>query len=184
MKQKRWTTRLLAGGLVTAALVLVAVAAGQQGSQADPLITLSYLQQQITPEILSQVDEKITAREDELEKKLSAVAEQYAKQVEDMLSGESASEPSSDGTSVYQVVNLSAGQVLTGEAACEFLLRSGTALCVSDSSPGLIDMSDGSTLANGGALKANHLYLGTIEGRGIKASTAVTVMVRGGYTIR
>ena len=65
----------------------------------------------------------------------------------------------------------------------ELLLRSGTATCVSDSSPGLVDMTDGATLANGGALKANHLYLATIEGRGVRASTAVTIMVRGEYTV-
>ena len=82
-----------------------------------------------------------------------------------------------------QVVELSAGQTLTGSTACELLLRSGTATCVSDSSPGLVDMTDGATLANGGALKANHLYLATIEGRGVHASTAVTIMVRGEYTV-
>ena len=81
------------------------------------------------------------------------------------------------------MVELSAGQTLTGSAACELLLRSGTATCVSDSSPGLVDMTDGATLANGGALKANHLYLATIEGRGVRASTAVTIMVRGEYTV-
>ena len=45
-------------------------------------------------------------------------------------------------------------------------------------------MTSGGTLANGGALTANHLYLATIEGRGVSASTAVTLMVRGNYTIQ
>ena len=40
-------------------------------------------------------------------------------------------------------------------------------------------MTAGTTLAGGGALTANHLYLATIEGRGVKASTAVTLLVRG-----
>ena len=39
-------------------------------------------------------------------------------------------------------------------------------------------------LAGGGALTANHLYLATIEGRGVKASTAVTLLVRGTYSIQ
>ena len=176
MKQKKWPLRLLSGGLVTAALIGVAVAAGQQGSQSDPLVTLSYLQQQALPQVLEDVDEKVAARQQELEDKLSAVADGYVQEVEAALSG--------TGGAVYQVVELSAGQTLTGSAACELLLRSGTAACVSDSSPGLVDMTDGSTLANGGALKANHLYLATIEGRGVKASTAVTLMVRGTYSIR
>ena len=63
-------------------------------------------------------------------------------------------------------------------------LRSGTATCVSDTSPGLVDMTAGTTLAGGGALTANHLYLATIEGRGVKASTAVTLLVRGTYSIQ
>ena len=81
-------------------------------------------------------------------------------------------------------MTLKQGQQLIAGAACEILLRSGTAVCVSDSSPGLVDMTDGSALAPGGALSANHLYLATIDGRGVKASGAVTLMVRGNYNIR
>lgn len=184
MKQKKWPLRLLSGGLVTAALVGVAVAAGQQGSQSDPLVTLSYLRQQALPQVLEDVDEKVAARQSELEDKLSAVADGYAAEVEAALSGSvGTGSGSQTGGAVYQVVELPAGQTLTGSAACELLLRSGTATCVSDSSPGLVDMTDGATLANGGALKANHLYLATIEGRGVRASTAVTIMVRGEYTV-
>ncbi|WP_130868395.1 hypothetical protein [Intestinimonas massiliensis (ex Afouda et al. 2020)] len=185
MKKKGWPVRLISGGLVTLALIGVAVAAGQQGSQSDPLITLSYLEQQVTPSILSQVDSKVAARQTELEQKLEAVTQDYVKEVESKLSSSGGtSSGSQSGSAAYEVVTLKAGQTLTGGAACEFLLRSGTATCVSDSSPGLVDMTDGSTLANGGALEANHLYLGTIEGRGVKASTAVTIMVRGSYTIK
>jgi len=186
MKKKALPVRLISGGLVTLALIGVAVAAGQQGSQSDPLITLSYLEKQVTPSILSQMDSKVSAKQTELEKKLAGVTEAYVKEVEDKLasSGGAGTGGSQTGAAAYEVVTLSAGQTLTGGAACEFLLRSGTATCVSDSSPGLVDMTDGSTLANGGALKANHLYLGTIEGRGVKASTAVTIMVRGNYTIK
>lgn len=187
MKKKALPVRLISGGLVTLALVGVAVAAGQQGSQSDPLITLSYLEKQVTPSILSQVDSKVAARQTELEKKLETVTDSYVKEVEDKLSasgGTSSGGQTGTGSAVYEVVTLSAGQTLTGGAACEFLLRSGTATCVSDSSPGLVDMTDGTTLANGGALKANHLYLGTIEGRGVRASTSVTIMVRGSYTIK
>ena len=181
MKQKKWPLRLLSGGLVTAALIGVAVAAGQQGSQSDPLVTLSYLQQQALPQVLEDVDEKVAARQQELEDKLSAVADGYVAEVEAALGTSGGGQ---SGGAVYQVVELSAGQTLTASAACEILLRSGAAACVSDSSPGLVDMTDGSTLANGGALKANHLYLATLEGRGISASTAATLMVRGTYSIQ
>ncbi|OUN22123.1 hypothetical protein B5G34_08810 [Flavonifractor sp. An82] len=180
MKQKKWPVRLISGGLMTLALVGVAVAAGQQGSKNDPLVTLSYLNDQALPAILEQVDDKVADKQTELEKKLDAVVDGYVQEVESKLNGSSGS--SSGG--VFQIVNLKAGQTVVGTAACEFLLRSGTAVCVSDSAPGLIDTTAGSTLSGGSALTANHLYLATIDGRGVKASTDVTIMVRGSYTIQ
>ncbi len=179
MKQKNWPLRLLSGGLVTAALIGVAVAAGQQGSQSDPLITLSYLNQQAIPSILEQVDDQVAAREAQLKGQLESVSDGYLQEVEDKLNGTG----TSSAGGVFQIVNLKAGQTVVGKAACEFLLRTGSGVCVSDSSPGLIDTTTGSTLAGGSALTANHLYLGTIDGRGVKATTDVTIMVRGSYTI-
>ena len=54
---------------------------------------------------------------------------------------------------------------------------------MSDSAPGLVDMTAGGTLSSGGSLVQNHLYLGTIDGRGVKATSAVTFLGRGSYTI-
>lgn len=183
MKQSKGLLRLISGGLVTLALVGVAVAAGQQGSKNDPLVTLSYLEDQAIPSILEQVDDKVADKQSELEKKLSAVVDSYVTQVEKALSSSSGS-TSTSAENVFQIVNLKAGQTVVGTAACEFLLRTGTAVCVSDTAPGLIDTTDGSSLAGGKNLTANHLYLATIDGRGVKASTDVTIMVRGGYTIQ
>ena len=180
MKQSKGLVRLISGGLVTLALVGVAVAAGQQGSKNDPLVTLSYLEDQAIPAILDQVDDKVADKQSELEQKLSAVAEGYVTEVEQALSGGG----STSAGGVFEIVSLKAGQTVVGTAACEFLLRAGTAVCVSDTAPGLIDTTSGSALAGGQNLAANHLYLATIDGRGVKASTDVTIMVRGGYTIQ
>ena len=150
----------------------MALAAGTQGSQSDPLVTLSYLTEKLTPSILAQVDQKITQREEQLETQLSGVAEGYIQQMEDALS-------QSGSGAVFTVVTLTQGQQLVGGAGCELLLRGGTGVCVSDTSPGLIDMTQGSTLANGSALSLNHLYLATVEGRGVLAQDTVTLLVRG-----
>ena len=65
------------------------------------------------------------------------------------------------------------------------MLRVGTASCVSDSSPGLIDETDASVLENGAQLARNHLYMTTIEGRCIRADAAtVKLLARGTYRIR
>lgn len=182
MKQKKWPVRLISGGLVTLALAGVAVAAGQQGTQSDPLVTISYLEQQAMPSILNQVDKTVLDKQTVLEQKLAAVVDSYVKEVESKLSSTSGGQISAGG--VFQIVDLKAGQTVVGTAACEFLLRSGTASCVSDTAPGLIDTTDGSALGGGSNLTTNHLYLATVDGRGVKAVTNVTIMVRGSYTIR
>ena len=63
MKKHTLLTKVMAGGLVTVTLLGVAFAAGQQGTQSDPLVTLSYLTQKATPEIMNQVETKLTERE-------------------------------------------------------------------------------------------------------------------------
>ena len=81
-------------------------------------------------------------------------------------------------------MTLSSGQVLKGDIGCEVMLRVGSAVCVSPSSPGLIDETSAGTLNNSGALAQNHLYMMTIENRGVKATAATTkLLVRGTYTI-
>ena len=64
------------------------------------------------------------------------------------------------------------------------MLRIGSASCVAPSDPGLVDETTGSTLANGGALVQNHLYMMTIDGRGVRAAGGtVKVLARGSYTV-
>lgn len=87
------------------------------------------------------------------------------------------------GGDAYTVVTLSAGQQLTLSAGAEVLLRSGTAACAAATDPGMVDTTGGSVLDGLSKLKENHLYIVTQGGQGLKASTAVTVMVRGGYSI-
>ena len=64
------------------------------------------------------------------------------------------------------------------------MLRVGSAVCVSPSAPGLIDETTASTLNNGGALVQNHLYMMTIEDRGVRATAGTTkVLARGSYSV-
>ena len=113
------------------------------------------------------MDQKIAARN-------SQIAQQTGGQVTS----------DSGPVSTFTVVTLSSGQVLKGDIGCEVMLRVGSAVCVSPSSPGLIDETSAGTLNNSGALAQNHLYMMTIENRGVKATAATTkLLVRGTYTI-
>lgn len=179
MKVNRWIPKLAAGTLVTVTLLGVALAAGQQGTQTDPLVTLSYLTTKATPEIMTQVDAKVTAREKALTDQLNAAISSYTKQVEDKLKG-----ASGGGTSVaFTVVDLASGQRLNAGVGCELMLRVGSATVSAGSSPALIDMTDGTGNWDGSSLVQNHLYMATIEGRSIVAKDAVKLLVRGSYTI-
>ena len=164
-KKNRWFLRAVVLLALSGILSTTISLAAEVGSEGDPLVTLSYLNDTFLNTILTKVDQKIAARN-------SQIAQQ--------LGGQSTS-----GTAAaFTVVTLSKGQVLTGDIGCEVMLRIGTASCVSPSNPGLIDETSGGTLNNSGALVQNHLYMMTIEGRGVKATAAtVKVLVRGGYTI-
>ena len=164
-KKNRWFLRAVVLLVLSGILSTTVSLAAEAGSEGDPLVTLSYLNDTFLDTILTKVDQKIAARNSQIAQELG---------------GQSAS-----GTALtFTVVTLSKGQVLTGDIGCEVMLRVGTASCVSPSSPGLIDESSASTLNNGGALVQNHLYMMTIEGRGVQATAATTkLLVRGTYTI-
>ncbi len=179
MRENKWIARLAAGTLVTVTLLGVALAAGQQGSQSDPLVTLSYLTTKVTPELMTQVDGKITAREKELTDQLNAAIGTYIKNMEDKLTSVGGGSKSP----AFTVVDLAAGQRLTAGVGCELMLRVGSAKCFGASSPALVDMTDGGTTWDGSAMVQNHLYMATIEGHGITATSAVKLMVRGSYTV-
>lgn len=168
MKKNRWVLRMAVLLVICGALNMTVSLAVEAGSSGDPLVTLSYLNDTFLNNILQQVDQKIAARN-------SQIAQQLGGQV----SGSGAS--SSD---TFTVVTLSSGQTLTGDIGCEVMLRVGSAACVSPSAPGLIDETTAGTLNSGGSLEQNHLYMMTIEGRGVKATAATTkLLVRGSYTV-
>lgn len=168
MKKNRWFPRMLALLVLAGALSMTVTLAAEPGSKKDPLVTLSYLNETFMDTIMQRVDQKIAERNS-----------QIAQQLDGQTGGTSPNAAAS-----FTVVTLSSGQVLTGDIGCEVMLRVGTASCVSPSSPGLIDETTAGTLNNGGALAQNHLYMMTIQGRGVKATAATTkLLVRGSYTV-
>ena len=160
MKKDRWLLRAFVLLALSAGLMTTALAA-EAGSSGDPLVTLSYLNDTFFNNIMQRVDQKIAER-----------------------TGQALPGGTSSSAASFVVVTLNEGQTLTGGIGCEVMLRVGSAVCVSPSDPGLIDEPTAATLANGGALVQNHLYMMTIEGRGVRATAATTkVLARGSYTV-
>ena len=168
MKKNRWYLRMVAMLALSLTLSCTVSLAAEAGSSQDPLVTLSYLNDTFLGQILEKVDAKIAQRN---------------AQIVQQLGGQSASAGSTTA-SAFTVVTLSSGQTLTGDIGCEVMLRVGSAVCVAPSSPGLIDESSAAVLAGGSSLAQNHLYMMTVEGRGVKATAATTkLLVRGSYFI-
>lgn len=159
MKKDRWLLRAVVLLVLSAGLMSGVSLAAEAGSSQDPLVTLSYLNDTFMNSILQRVDQKIAQR-----------------------TGQAVSGGGSSAS--FTVVTLNEGQTLTGGVGCEVMLRIGGAVCVAASDPGLIDETTAATLANGGALVQNHLYMMTIEGRGVRASGgSAKVLARGSYTV-
>jgi hypothetical protein len=163
MKNNR---RLILAVVAVFAVLSVTAFAAEPGSSKDPLVTLSYLEDVFFDKIMDEVDDRIEERNKDIAKEVTGTS-------------------GSGSGDTFSVVTLSEGQVLTGEIGCEVMLRVGTAVCTSPSAPGLIDQTNASTLNNGGTLQQNHMYMMTIEDRGVKATSGtVKVLVRGSYTIQ
>lgn len=173
-KSKRWT-------ILVSALALTVLCAGAalaaSGDQSDPLVTLSYLNQTVIPDVVSQVETKASTRQTELAKNLADQITQYKQDI-------AASESGSGSSASYTLVTLTGGQTMALDVGCEVMLRVGAATVNAATNPALIDVSTGGTVNSGSTLTQNHLYMATIADRTIKpAAATVKLLVRGGYSI-
>ena len=183
MNRNLWPLRLAGLLLASYTLLVVSVlAVGGAGSEDDPLVTLSYLNETFMGQFLGKVDERLAARDAELAERLNAqVRQDTAALAEQYGAGVGTPSGSAD---TFAVVTLQNGQTMWGGIGCEAMLRVGAASCVASSSPGLIDETDGSTLGGGQALVKNHLDMMTVEDRGIRATAeTVKLLARGAYVI-
>ncbi|MEG1633053.1 MAG: hypothetical protein RR314_03270 [Oscillospiraceae bacterium] len=155
MKKWQFITLLIVVAALSAGVG--AYAATNYGTQSDPLVTVSYLTDTLGPSIRSDFDGQLAGAMERLESSFEADI--------------------AGATGTFKVVTLASGNTLTGSAGCEILYRSGSAAAVGT----LVDVSAGSALNAGSALTANHLYMTSASGDGVKASGAVTLLVRGTY---
>ena len=170
---KHW--KLVLTAVLVCALLAVGAVALAAGGSDDPLVSVGYLEKVFAPAVYEKVDKAVKDNQAALKQTLERAIDEKLQASGSVQGGDSAS---------FKVVTLSKGQTLTGEVGCEVMLRIGSAVCVSDSAPGLIDTTGGTTLNNGGALQTNHLYMVTIETRGVRAETnTVKVLARGSYTV-
>lgn len=173
-RTKNWKVRItalvLGGACLGAGTVLAA------GDKADPLVTLSYLEETVIPAILSQIKADTAQTQAELEGKLQSQVDSYKAELQQSGTG--------DDQATYTVVTLTQSQQLKLGVGCEMMLRVGSATVQANTSPGLIDVTTGGECNNGASLEKNHLYMATIPDRTLTATAATTkLLVRGSFTM-
>lgn len=195
-----WVTCVLVAVMMIAGLGAIAA---EYGSQSDPLVTLSYIEQVLLPNAQKDVDKAVSNAMEDFEDDLSDsnkdIQSYIDKKLRSFASGdvddelidaiaaavlEQAGGSVTAGEVSWSVIQVPAGSTVVCEVGVQAILRVGQATCVAAGSPGLIDLSNGETLENGGALAANHLYAASIQGRGIYTAQGCTLLIAGSYTIQ
>ena len=136
-------------------------------SKVDPLVTYSYVNDILGPQIMEQVLEKIS--------------NDYVK-IEDIASVKAGE---------YKYVVLYKNQTLTAKGICEVIILEGSATVLVTSSEniqngnGISDITDGKVLVNGNVYPNNHYtIIPKADGRGFYVtSSEAIVLIRGEYNI-
>lgn len=85
----------------------------------------------------------------------------------------------------FETVYLSVGQVLIGEEGTEIIMRSGSGSAYITGADGIVDATTGENLQNGSTLRTNHIMIvPRADGRGVKANEGAWFLVKGGYSVQ
>ncbi|WNS42650.1 hypothetical protein [Paenibacillus sp. MMS20-IR301] len=176
---------LLAGGVWAGSLLNTTAEGASVGSQPgtadDPVVTKSYVDQQIQ-KVLQGGGTVSTPTQ--APSATTAPAATAAPTSAPTQSGGS----SGSTSNAVEIVDVKPGQTLIAGAGAEFIVRAGKAVIYSQDSNGVADLTDGVDLANGLAAPSNHLLSFPRDGRGITVQEGQTlglvVMVRGTYTLK
>ncbi|AIQ38226.1 hypothetical protein [Paenibacillus sp. FSL R5-0345] len=166
---------LLAGGVWAGSLLNVTAEGAGVGSQPgtadDPVVTKSYVDQQIQKALTGGTGTAPVATATPSPSSVPTAT----------------TAPTTSGNESV-IVDVKPGQTLIASAGAEFIVRAGKAVIYSQDANGVADLTDGKDLANGVAAPSNHLLSFPRDGRGITVQTGQTlglvVMVRGGYTLK
>ncbi|MBO4831988.1 MAG: hypothetical protein J5569_05950 [Oscillospiraceae bacterium] len=180
-KSKKLTITLIVLVCVAIAAGITIYAASNAGSQSDPLVALSYLNDDAKDSFMESANASIN-------KKAGEIRDDFDGKLSDLESEIDAKIASSGGTSsadVFSVVTLSSGDTVVCGVGVEIMLRIGTAEAYGEDWPALIDTTTSQSVGEGTDLVTNHMYMVTISGCGIRATSGtVKVIMRGDYTIR
>lgn len=146
--------------------------AAEPGSNDDPLISLSYFENKIT-KLKEEITESLSKN---LNEKFDKSEEEFKNSLEEIKKN-GISTPTT-----FEVVNVKENETLICDAGTEIIVRSGKFTALGSVGGGLSDVTSGKDLATDEVITNNHLLIvPRTDGRGIKASMAGAVMIKGNY---
>ncbi|MFD3259345.1 hypothetical protein ACE3MQ_12110 [Paenibacillus lentus] len=144
----------------------------QPGTADDPVVTKSYVDQQIQQAL----------------KGGGSSSTPSPPVSTDSNSGVATGGNTATASDEVKIVEVKPGKKLIAAAGAEFVVRAGKAAIYSEDQNGVADLTDGKDITNGGIVTNNHLLSFPRAGRGIQHQEGqthpLTVMVRGGYSIK
>jgi len=193
-KRKNKLVLLICIVTVLACVTLMASAGnGNPGSDSDPLVTKSYVDQQIAL-LSSQIGKSGGSSSGNVD---TEVIEQLQTDIGDLtsfvigalqeietLKGQIAALEGG-----FEVVRADAGQTILLAGGSEAILRSGSATTVGGTAGGLVDATAGKDLNQGDKVPVQHLLISSrSDGRGLKITSDVSkeayLLIRGAYEIK
>lgn len=146
---------VIIAAIAVSAAALLAIAS--PGGDDDPLVTLSYINDTVIPQLKEYIDGKAS----------------------DLQSGGSSSRAAS-----FTLVNVKANHKIIGGEGTEFVLRMGSGTIVATSNGGVADLTSGADLPDGTPIPSNHSLLSPKEdSRGLHMDTDGIVLIKGTYTV-
>lgn len=189
---KRKSKIVLMACTILSCIVLVvssAAGAGQPGSDADPLVTKSYVDQkiaQLSAQIGTGSGSGTGTVDDAAVAQLQTDVGDLTKFIIDALTEIETLKAKVAGLeSGYTVVEAKAGQKIILSGGSEALLRSGTAVAIKGVNGVMVDASAGKDLNDGVNVPVQHLLISSrTDGRGLLIKSNAFLLIRGAYTIQ
>lgn len=158
-----------------------AALADEYGSKDDPLVSLSYINEVLMPQTLSDIDDLIEEKTADYLKEVAKEVDDYGKEFESLSNDtefiEKVANKISNQTST-EAVSLASGQKITLSAGSEVIVRTGEGKF----SANFLNVTTGTATLADEVSALNNLYLAVEESVTFSATTATTLIVSGSYS--
>ncbi|HYF83726.1 MAG TPA: hypothetical protein VEB00_11940 [Clostridia bacterium] len=180
---------LIAVILVLSAVIFSAADGVTPGSDQDPIVTQSYVEQKseqikyYIDSLIAKTNEDNAAQSQEIAKlktELELKNQEIAKLREDMQNAPAG------GAARFEVVEMQKNQILIAGEGAEIIPRTGKFSGVYGANGGLSDITSAKDLKNGEAIVNNHMLIASRgDGRGVKAIADKSfLIIKGTYTLK